>query len=77
MTMIYGLIFLAGLFTGGVWAWLATTGHYERIAAERAEEELEMAEFQELYAAWAMLHRNRSTADREHRVTPGSPMTGR
>jgi hypothetical protein len=57
MLLIYGLVFIVGLFTGGVWGWLATSQHYERVAAEHDLDELEMAEFQELYAAWAMLHR--------------------
>lgn len=57
--MIYNLIFIAGLLTGGGWGWLMTTQHHERIAAEHEEEELEVVEFQELYAAWAMLHRTR------------------
>ena len=59
MAVIYNLIFIAGLLTGCGWGWLMTTQHHERIAAEHHEEELEMAEFQELYAAWAMLHRTR------------------
>jgi hypothetical protein len=36
-----------------------TIWRFARVAAERAQEEEEMAEFQELYAAWAMLHRMR------------------
>ena len=59
MTVIYGLIFMTGLLTGGVGGWLVTSQHYERVAAEQHQDELEMAEFQELYAAWAMLHRLR------------------
>ena len=57
MTLIYGLVFMAGLLTGGVWGWLVITQRHERVAAEHYQEELEAAEFQELYAAWAMLHR--------------------
>ena len=57
--MIYDLIFMAGLLTGCGWGWLMSTQRQERIAAQHEEEELEMAEFQELFAAWAMLHRTR------------------
>jgi hypothetical protein len=56
MTTIYGLIFIAGLLTGSVGGWLITAGHYERIKAAHDLDELEITEFQELYAAWAMLH---------------------
>ena len=59
MIFIYGLIFITGLVTGGVGGWLATSEHYERVAAEQYQDELEMLEFQELYAAWAVLHRIR------------------
>ena len=36
-----------------------TTWHHEQVAAEHDQEEEEMTEFQELYTAWAMLHRIR------------------
>ncbi len=61
MTVIYGLIFMAGLLTGGVGGWLLTSLHYEHVAAEDDEEELEVAEFQELYAVWATRHHSQRT----------------
>jgi membrane protein YqaA with SNARE-associated domain len=57
MAIIYGLVLVATLLAGGAGGWLITTGHYERIAAEHEQEEEELAEFQDLYAAWAILHR--------------------
>lgn len=57
MTVICYLIFIVGVLTGGAGGWLLTSQHYERIAAEYDQDELEMAEFQDLYAAWAMLSR--------------------
>ncbi len=59
MSIIYGLILMATLLMGGVVGWLITTWHYERVAADYDQDEEEMAEFQDLYAAWAMLHRMR------------------
>jgi hypothetical protein len=59
MTVIYGLIFITGLLTGVVGGWLVTSQYYERVMAEQHQDEREMVEFQELYAAWAMLHRFR------------------
>ena len=59
MTVSYGLIFMAGLLTGGVGGWLLTSLHFEHVAAEDNEEELEVAELQDLYVVWAMRHQRR------------------
>jgi hypothetical protein len=55
MTAIYGLIFMAGLLTGGGWGWLMATKYHERLMTEEDHEEQEIIKFQELYAAWAIL----------------------
>jgi hypothetical protein len=69
MTVIYGLVFMTGLLTGGLWGWLTTSQHYERVEEEHDLDELEMARFQELYTAWAILHRirERSSGYRRNR----------
>ena len=59
MTIIYGLFLVFTLLVGGAGGWLMTTWHYEQVAAEHDEEEQEMAEFQDLYAAWVTSHRIR------------------
>jgi hypothetical protein len=59
MAIIYGLFLMLMLIVGGAGGWLMTTWHDEQVAAERDEDEQEMAEFRDLYAAWAILHRTR------------------
>jgi len=56
VTVTYGLIFMTGLLTGGGFGWLGSALHHERIAAEGHEAELEVAEFQQMYATLAALH---------------------
>ena len=56
MAIIHDLFLMLMLIVGGAGGWLMTTWHYEQVAAERDEEEQEMAEFRDLYAAWAILH---------------------
>lgn len=57
MTITYCVILIATLLAGGAAGWLMTTWHYARVRAEHDHDEDEMAEFQDLYAAWAYLHR--------------------
>ncbi len=47
---------MTGLLTGGGFGWLGSALHHERIAAEGHEAELEVAEFQQMYATLAALH---------------------
>ncbi len=56
MTIIYDLLLMLTLLVGGAGGWLVTAWHYEQVAAEHNEDEQEMAEFEDLYAAWAILH---------------------
>ena len=57
MSIVFGLLLILALLIGAASAWLLTMRYYEQVAAERDEEEREMAEFQELYAAWLTSHR--------------------
>lgn len=59
MGIIYDLLLTLTFLAGGAGGWFMTTWHHEQVAAEHDQEEEEMVEFQELYAAWAMLHRIR------------------
>ena len=59
MAIIYDLLLVLTLVVGGAGGWFMTTWHYAQVAAEHDEDEQEMAEFRDLYAAWAILHRIR------------------
>lgn len=57
MAIIYCLFLVLTILVGGAGGWLLTKWHYEQVAAEHDEEEQEMAEFQDLYAAWVTSRR--------------------
>jgi Flp pilus assembly protein CpaB len=57
MEIIDGLLLGLALLGAGTAGWLLSAWRVEQDAAERAEEEQEMEEFQDLYAAWVTSHR--------------------
>jgi hypothetical protein len=74
MTAIYGPIFMAGLLTGGLWGWLMATKYHERLMTEEDQEDQEIIKFQELYAAWAILHNIKSTNSGDEFLAKWKPM---
>lgn len=70
MIVILVLVFLAALAAGAAAGCLMTIEHYERLAARQQADEEELAEVEELYAAWATLRREQPL-DRAQLAAPG------
>jgi hypothetical protein len=59
MGLIDKLALLIALLIGGAGGWLVATARHHRLAERERNYEREVADYQELYAAWAMLRRTR------------------
>jgi hypothetical protein len=57
MKIIDALPLLAALLSGGAGGWIAAMARQKMSAEQQRSYELEMADYEELYAAWASLRR--------------------